>query len=123
MQYLSSLYCWGYVVIDRFAGKRKYRSGHTKHRKVPQGIGLLTSHFHMIKPEFTLYTLLFLVFAKTYIVGTRYEASLTCAYNLNALARKKKIYRAFFTCENYLFHSRLNRFIPFGFLIVYWNNM
>ena len=41
---------------------------------------------HMIKPEFTRYTLLFLVFAKTYIVGTCYEAFLTCTYNLNVLA-------------------------------------
>ena len=38
-----------------FAGKRKYRPGHTKHRKVPQSIGLLTPHFHMIKPELTRY--------------------------------------------------------------------
>ena len=77
----------------------------------------------MIKPELTRYNLLFLVFAKTYIVGTRYEAFLTCTYNLNAsFGMKEENISCFFKCENYLFHSRLNRFVPLGFLIVYWNN-
>ena len=74
-------------MTELFAGKCKYRPGHTKHRKVSQGIGLLPPHFHMIKPEFNRYILLLFFFlAKTYIVGIRYEVFLTCTYNLNTLA-------------------------------------